>query len=185
MVPLRDNLTLAVSGAEIGTDMAEAELRRMAAASAPELAAQLAALAFGCASHVIALISPETLAQAHVKVGLLAGGFDAIGPFLVAGLFGTGMERPDSVVARGAQADPQFIVLGGEGLGAQGHFENGLVIAILGLGARGVDGAAVAPLVLKVGEETIRFAAERDRTIGGRIQYRVLRRGHPAEAGFL
>lgn len=185
VVPLRDDLTLAVSGAQIGTDMAEAILRRSAARSALELRSQFANLALQCSSYVMGLITPETRAQAHVKVGLLAGGFEGTRSFLVAGLCGTGMARPDSVAVFAVQGSPQYIVLGGETAGAQEYFEERLRSVVGSMGDGGAANASLRASILAAGHETIRWAAERDASIGGKIQFRTLRLGQPEETGLL
>jgi hypothetical protein len=182
---LHKKLVLAVGGAEIGTEMAEEELRRNAATSATTLRSQLANVAFGCASHVMSLITPETYAQANVKVGLFTGGFDAQGCFLAAGLYGTGMQEPDSLLVRPSADAPQFIVHGGEGVGAQEHFKQGMVDLLPFLGSSNPDRLAVGRLLVGAAEKTVRFAAQRDPTVGGRIQYRVLHNLGLGEAGFL
>lgn len=185
VVPLGADLSLAVSGAEIGTDLAEAVLRTSAAKSALDLESQLADLTLQCASHVMSLISPETRAQAHVKVGLLAGGFEGTRSFLVAGLYGTGMDRPDSVGVFAVKGAPQWIVLGGEAAGAQAHFQRCLTNVISSMGDSGAANSDLRAAILAAGYETVRYAAERDPTIGGRVQFRTLRRGQSEEAGFL
>jgi hypothetical protein len=185
VVPLRSNLSLAVSGAQIGTDLAEAALRASSAGSASGLRTQLADLAYQCASHVTELITPDTINEAHVKVGLLAGGFEGTKAFLVAGLFGTGMHRPDSVCVFAVQGTPQFIVLGGESAGAQDHFNERLSHVIKRVGDSGAANSELRAAILAAGYETVRYAAERDPSIGGRVQFRTLRLSHPEEMGYL
>lgn len=75
-------------------------------------------------------------------------------------------------------------MLGGEDVGAHEHFNTAVFRIAAGLGARLTDSTVALPLLLDAAERTVRFAEERDRTIGGRIQYRILRPGQPTEQGF-
>lgn len=185
IVPLRDDLMLAVSGAEIGTDLATAELRRGAAASAAELVQQFNGLVLGCATHVMSLITPETRSQTHIKVGLLAAGFDTAGPFLAGALYGDGMQAAGSVLARPEANTPRYVVLGGEEVGAEGDFRQRLTRVVGQVLQPSAGGSNRWSPLLAAGAETIRLAAQRNSSIGGRIQYRVLQRGRSAQAGFL
>ena len=171
-VPLRDTLVLGVSGAKPGTDMAIADLRQYAPALARNLLSQLLRLSFACSTHAVA-------AGAPAKIGLLAAGFDAHGSFIAGALYDEGMGKPQSLMNRGIEG-ASFAVMGGEEAGAQAHFGEKLA-GLFPNGKHEADFEKLRASLLDAGQETIRLAA----ASGSRIDYRVMRRGQPAEAGTL
>ncbi len=186
VMQLRDDLGLIIFGAEIGTDMAIASLRIPGELpnDALAVAEKLKGLALGCASYVLALVIPEDRSMARIKVGLVAGGFDTGGPYLTGSLYGADMKGPDSTLLRAYRGGVQRILLGGEDAGAHEYFDRAAQHVLVTLGARANDSTVLLPHLLNVAESTVRYAAARDRTIGGRIMYHVMRPGKPIEVGF-
>jgi len=186
VILLRDDVGLIVFGAEIGTDMAVSWISKPGALPnhASDVAKQVADFAFAAGGYLLQLIIPEQRTMPNLKVGLVAGGIDTDGPYLAAGLYGSLMERPDSALVRGAHGVPQRIVLGGEQANAQGHFDCAALEVLRALGEHAADSEVLLPQLLLAAQDTVRYAETQDRTIGGRIQYRILRRGLPSETGF-
>lgn len=185
IVPLRANLMLGVSGAEIGTSIAAGALQQCAANEAGDLIEQMKGLAFDCANHVVSLIDPATRSQAHVKVGLLTAGFDSASAFIAGALYGDGMQSADSILVRPEWNAPQFSVVGGESVGAQADFHGRLSRVIDEVVQYPATNARALSVLISTAEATIRSAAQYDATIGGRIQYRVIQIGVAAQYGFL
>jgi len=181
--PLKGKISLAICGAEIGTDFALEKLRPSTAQTASALCSQLARLSLEGTSHVLRQITPETRSDAFVRVGLLAGGFENAQAFLVAGLFGTGMDSPSSVNVSAVKGAPQYIVIGGEEVGAQAVFGERLKQVIECMGDSGAEKPAVRSAILAIGNETILSVAEHDARVGGMVQFRTLRHGQPDEVG--
>jgi hypothetical protein len=183
---LGDRLALGVCGAVMGTDLAVEDLRRAQPGDLQALADRLSYLSQACARHVLSLVIPETQASAHIKVGLIAGGFEGNQAFLAGGLFGTGMASPDRQVRLATDCEPQAMVLGGEGVGANRFFLDRLTETLTQESrSGGLHSEAWVSAILAAGASTIRYASEHDRTIGGRRHFRILRRNGPEQSGAL
>lgn len=159
IVPLRDNLALAVSGAKVAADMAEADLQKFAPALAPHVLSQLKRLAFAGASYVT---------SGEAKVALLAAGFDVHGAYIAAARYEAGMNQPEALLSR-ALGNVAFTVLGGEDAGTQARFAEKLS-TMFPEGKPAVERAGLPAALLNAGQETI----------GAPVDSRVMWRGQPA-----
>jgi hypothetical protein len=127
-------------------------------------------------------IAPGTGDMTRLKVGLLAGGIDDQGPFIGGAVFGHDMQDPHVQFYRPQPGSGQFVCLGGEVANAGGYFGS-LAARAFKLASSDANGLIV--MLQRAARKTVQHAARADRSIGGRIQYRVLTRRAPARAGFL
>lgn len=146
-----------------------------------DLVSSLTRMVQNAGTLLVASVIPESTDMSRIKVGLLAGGIDADGPYVGGALFGHGMSVPSAILARPTPT-PQFIVLGGEECGAKEYFEDELERAYR---VSGADQTTFISMAKRAAKSTVRHAASRDRTIGGRVQYCVLRHEQPVQRGFL
>jgi hypothetical protein len=154
IVPLRNNLAVAVSGPQHGAELAVAELRGFAPTLAPNVHSQLKRVAFGASSQVAA------------KVGLLAAGFDGLGGFVAGASYSPGISvKPESVVLR-ALDNVAYTVVGGEEAGAAAKFSERLTSVFAGGKKPEGDRDALVASILDAGFDTI----------GGRTPHHVLHR---------
>lgn len=115
-------------------------------------------------------------------VGLIAGGIDAEGAYVSGAVFGPGMEAPKTDLARPGRGEMQFVVLGGESIGAKAFFVN---LASRAMNASGDDANGLLVMLQRAAKKTIRHAANRDLAASGRVEWRLLVKGKPASAGYL
>jgi len=115
-------------------------------------------------------------------VGLIAGGIDAEGAYVSGAVFGPGMQAPKTDLARPGRSDMQFVVLGGESIGAKAFFAN---LASRAMSASGDDANGLLVMLQRAAKKTIRHAANRDLAASGRVEWRLLVKGKPASAGYL
>jgi hypothetical protein len=186
IVPLRDDVALIVFGAEIGTKKALTWICESGGLPRDADAARhdLNTFVYGGGRYVLQSVPLEQRTSPRLKVGLIAGGIDTNGPYIAGAIYGSGMNQPSSDLARSISREPQQIILGGESIGAHEHFKNAAGIVTKTLGPLADDSKVLLPYLLDVAEQTVRFAEARDRTIGGRITYRILRPNQPPETGF-
>ena len=115
-------------------------------------------------------------------VGLIAGGIDAEGAYVSGAVFGPGMAAPKTDLARPGPGEMQFVVLGGESIGAKAFFAN---LASRAMHASGDDANGLLVMLQRAAKKTIRHAANRDLAASGRVEWRLLIKGKPASAGYL
>jgi hypothetical protein len=115
-------------------------------------------------------------------VGLIAGGIDAEGAYVSGAVFGPGMEAPKTDLARPVPGEMQFVVLGGESIGAKAFFAN---LASRAMNASGDDANGLLVMLQRAAKKTIRHAANRDLAASGRVEWRLLVKGKPATSGYL
>lgn len=187
IVALRVDISLIVFGVVLGTDLATAWLRQPGALpnDAEAIATRLQDFAFASGLHVLQRVSPQERQMPRLKVGLIAGGLDTEGPFIAGALYGSGMTAAARVLARGSATAPKFIVLGGEETGSQAKFQEELDGVYSKLGQATNQSEGLHSLLLAAGTRTVRFAQARDSTIGGQIQWSILRADRPPETGFI
>lgn len=78
------------------------------------------------------------------------------------------------------------MVLGGEGAGSSEYFIDRLTDELrLQVQSGQVDDEGWIAAILQAAALTVRYVAEHDTTVGGRISYRVLRRGQTEQGGNL
>lgn len=182
LIPLGENFVLGLSGAELATDMAVQNLRTASFRSAEQWESALTAQALGCGQALINLVIPATLND-RMKIGLLAGGIDAQGTYIVGAIYGYGMEKPNSLLNRVVSGGMRYQMVGGESIGSSSIFES-LVQPCLS------DADLSAPTTTELHEqiiasaaETIRRVAQADQGVGGRIHFHVLRKGQTPRTG--
>lgn len=78
--------------------------------------------------------------------------------------------------------DLRDIVLGGETCGSQEYFGREFSRAYR---ASATDSTALISMIKRAAKKTVHHAASHDRTIGGRVQYRLLQVGYPTQRGCL
>jgi hypothetical protein len=171
IVALRENLALALSGPKVGTELAANELRNFTPALAPNVLSQLKRVSFGAASHAAGLNG------GGARISLLAAGFDAHGAFVTGAKYEGALPKPESVLVRALDA-VAFTVMGDDAAGTQAQFAAKLSSLFPEGKLPEADRAQLASLLLDAGTETIRSAAP-----GSQVDYRILRRGQPAETG--
>ena len=115
-------------------------------------------------------------------VGLIAGGIDADGAYVSGAVFGPGMQAPKTDLARPGRGEMQFVVLGGESIGAKAFFVD---LATRAMNASGNDVNGLLVMLQRAARKTIRHAAHRDLAATGRVEWRLLVKGKPASAGYL
>ena len=115
-------------------------------------------------------------------VGLIAGGIDAEGAYVSGAVFGPGMAAPKTDLARPERGEMQFVVLGGESIGAKAFFVN---LASRAMNASGDDPNGLLVMLQRAAKKTIRHAANRDLAASGRVEWRLLVKGKPATSGYL
>lgn len=184
IVPINDMLAFGVLGAVIGSDLAldfaSKHITRFDHAEAIEKRVQEGV--FIGAKHVMSIVRPEDLSLATIKVGMIGGGLDAHGPYLVGCLFGTMMDSPSTVRCRGNASEPGYIVLGGENANAQNYFVNELA-RIFRVAPGNLE--VLLTLLLQAIKATIQHTSSLDNTVGGRIQYRLQSGSGEVWSGFL
>jgi len=130
---------------------------------------------------LVASVTPDSTDMSRIKVGLLAGGVDVDGAYVGGALYGHGMNEPNAILVR-PSPEPEYIVLGGEACGAQEYFKIELERAYR---VAATDQSTFLSMAKRAAKSTVRHAASRDPTIGGRVQYCVLQSGKPIQRGFL
>lgn len=182
--PVNDTFAVAVLGAVIGSDVTLDFARKHIAPfdNGEVIQRRLEEGVFIGAKHVMSLIRPEDLSLTRIKVGMVGGGIDSKGPYLVGSLFGTMMDGPSTVLCRVIGVEPRYIVLGGESSKAEDYFVNELV------GKLKVQPKSIEDLLAKLlqaVEATVRYTAILDNTVGGRIQYRLQLINGQLHSGFV
>lgn len=182
--PINDTFAVAVLGAVIGSDVALDFVSKHIALFEDSEAVQRKVQegVFIGAKHLMSLIRPEDLSLTRMKVGMVGGGLDAKGPYLVGSLFGTMMDSPSTVLCRASGTEPRYIVLGGESSRAQDYFVNEMV------GKLKVQPKNLEDLLAKLlqaVEATVRYTSLLDNTVGGRVQYRLQLINGQLHSGFV
>lgn len=116
------------------------------------------------------------------QVGLIAGGIDAEGAWVGGAVFGHGLAEPLTQLARPGKGELQFVVLGGEPVGAKAFFTD---LASRAMSASGDDGQGLLVMLQRAAKKTIRHAANRGYATAGRVEWRLLVKGQPTRAGYL
>lgn len=184
IVPITDSLSVIEFGAIDGTKAMVRDLK-FALASNGEGKNVQAVIRDSVHRAGISLVSRVTSDSgnlARVKVGMLAAGIDSEGPFLAAALFESGMEAPSVQFARPRPGLPKVLGLGGEEQGALAHF-----IAQVSLSAHRQNGNldGFLSVLQQASKTTIQHVAALDKTVGGKIRYRVMVKGMPPRDGVL
>jgi hypothetical protein len=172
---------------EFGVVMASASAVEELATASPrltsggELIACLSTAVRKAGARLVSVVLPDSTDMSRIKVGLLAGGIDAAGPYVGGALYGHGMNEPSVLLVRLNPA-PQWIVLGGEACGAQKYFRHEIERAY---GASGTDQNTFLTMAKRAAKKTVTHAASHDRTIGGRVQYCVIQHEQQLQRGIL
>jgi 20S proteasome alpha/beta subunit len=184
IAPINDTLAAAVLGAVIGSDLALDFASKHIASSdqAEAIEKKIQEGVFIGAKYVMDLIRPGDPSLSRIKVGMILGGLDAIGPYLVGGLFGTMMDRPSTVLCRGTGLKPSYIVLGGEDANAENYFANE-ILRIIQTSSKNYE--ALLEMLLQAVKATVQHTSSLDKTVGGRIQYRLHSTSGELRTGFL
>lgn len=188
IVWVREDLAVTTFGVEMGTDMAVAWMRNPGGLSrnGVEVSDQLADIAWAAATSVLQRVPEGDRTMPHMKVGLIAAGFDEDeGGYIAAGLFGSLMDKKMQAFQRAATGQVQFIVLGGEGADAQAQFGMAVKQHVDASDPLGLSAPPSVTALVMAAQRVVRSAAAQDRTIGGRGRYMILRRGNSIEQGFL
>ncbi len=175
VLPLNDRLTLAVGGAQAGTDYAAGILRNGVPDSAPGIERHLTLVTRLAVQHVMNQLSPEAIAQTSVDVALLVAGFDAGGPFIVGGAHSNRMTAPIVLNRQVSLLEgEQFVVWGGEDSGARAYFLKRLLLEVRRLGDQAGQRVPLIEAILLAGKQTIDHLSRRHAGIGGQMQFRVV-----------
>lgn len=134
------------------------------------------------AMSLLASVSPGTADMSRMNVGLVAGGIDAEGVYVGGAMFGHGMAAPATDLARPGPGELQFVVLGGEAVGAKAYF---VELASRAMNVSGNDPHGLLIMLQRAAKKTIQYAASRDPSIGGRVQCLILAKGQLARASYL
>lgn len=116
------------------------------------------------------------------QVGLIVGGLDAEGAWVGGAVFGHGLAAPLTQLARPGKDELQFVVLGGEPVGAKAFFTD---LASRAMSASGDDAQGLLVMLQRAAKKTIRHAANRGYATAGRVEWRLLVKGQPTRAGYL
>jgi hypothetical protein len=179
---LRDDLAVITFGVTSGTDIALQWLQEGIPALADDVAACVRHCVYAGASAVLNTLPPEQRTISRMKVGLVGGGIDAKGPYITGSLFGSNMDSPDTETARYNIPPCAHLILGGERVGASAHFER---LANHAFPTRARDTTDVISTLRQLAIQTVKFAANADPTIGGRIQFTLLKQGQLPQTGFV
>lgn len=179
---LREDLALISFGVGFSTDMVLKWMKHeKVPRGADEFSAYLRDRVWAAGSSLLQQLSPESRISDRMKVGLVGGGADSEGPYITGSLFGANMESAASVTSRCVNSPFVYIVLGGEDLGSSAFFQELAQRSI----ADAIQPEAIIETLLRVAITTVRFATSGDRTIGGRIQFTILRQGQLPQTGFI
>lgn len=187
VVKVREDLGLITAGIVMATNRALAWILNPPGlpAEAPAIERELGNMVFAAGSSVLQMVRPEDRHLPQLKAALIAAGFDAQSAFVVGALFGSGMPKASTNLARSDPTDIKSIVFGGEDTGARARFDAIVRVHLAQFRGGLINSAVMIPVLLETAADAIRHAAGRDQSIGGRMQYLILRRGFPAETGFI
>lgn len=179
---LRDDLALISFGVGFSTDMVLQWMKHeKVPRGAVEFSAYLRDRVWAAGSSLLQQLSPESRISDRMKVGLVGGGADSEGPYITGSLFGANMESAASETSRCVNSTFVYMILGGEDVRSSDFFEELAKQSI----ASTTQPESIIPTLLRVAITTVRFAASGDRTIGGRIQFTILRQGQLPQTGFI
>lgn len=175
VLPLNAQVTLAVGGAQAGTDYAAGILRNGLPDSASGIERHLKLVTRLAVQHVMNQLTPEAIAQTSVDVALLVAGFDAEGAFVVGGAHSNRMAEPIALNRQVSVLEgEQFVVWGGEESNAQAYFLKRLVVEVRRLGDQAGQRVPLIEAILLAGKKTIDHLSRRHPGIGGHMQFRVV-----------